>query len=107
MSVRKPYNGDAGYHCSLKTSFGHAVVYDREKGGDWIDADTRWVLSAYNTEGANIGLLECSSEREVRASMKGTRDGTFVDWIDPVALQSATDAGVNTAKYRQRRPRPR
>ena len=29
MSARKPFNGDAGYLCSLRASFGHVVVYDR------------------------------------------------------------------------------
>lgn len=80
-STRKPFNNDAGYVCSLKTGFGHVVVYDREKGGDWIDASTRWVLAAYNHDKENIGLLDCRTIRQARSDMKLTRDGMW-DWIE-------------------------
>lgn len=47
ISTRKPHNGIAGYVCELKCKRacgGHVVVYDRERGADWIDADERWVV---------------------------------------------------------------
>ena len=81
MSNRKPFNDDAGYKCSLRAPFGHVVVYDRKNGGDWIDADTRWVVSAYDHEELNIALLECETERLARDTMKGARDGHH-DWIE-------------------------
>ena len=80
-SKRKPFNGDDGYVCSLRTEFGWCVVYDRDKGGDWIDADTRWVVAAYNSDKANIGLLECPTQRNARETMKAARDG-YHDWIE-------------------------
>lgn len=44
-SVRKPHNNVAGYVCELKAKLGgHIVIYDRQRGGDWIDADQRWVV---------------------------------------------------------------
>ena len=79
-SKRKPYNGDAGYECSLKTPFGHAVVYDRQNGGGWIDGEGRWVVAAYDRAGRNIGLLDCRTEKLARQTMKDARDGCH-DWI--------------------------
>jgi len=64
------------------TPFGHAVVYDRKNGGDWIDADERWVVAAYDHDRSNIGLMECSSERRAREIMKDARDGE-AHWIEP------------------------
>jgi len=82
MSKRKPYNGDAGYRCSLKFPLGHVVLYDRQNGGDWIDGGERWVLAAYDHAGGNLALLDCPSERWGRRAMKDTRDG-WHEWIDP------------------------
>lgn len=81
MSKRKPFNGDAGYVASLKAPFGHVVIYDRENGGEWIDAGSRWVVSSWTHEKANIALLEVSSLRRAREVMKDARDG-FHDWMD-------------------------
>ncbi|MDE0660303.1 MAG: hypothetical protein OXI79_11705 [Gammaproteobacteria bacterium] len=71
MSKRKPYNRDAGYKCSLKTPFGHAVVYDRERGGGWIDGEGRWVVAAYDRTGKNIGLLDCRTAGARQAGHEG------------------------------------
>ena len=79
-SRRKPFNRDAGYHCSKRTAFGYCVVYDREKGGDWIDADTRWVAAAFDNELRNMALLDCTSERMARDIMKDASLGNH-DWI--------------------------
>lgn len=82
MSKRKPFNEDAGYKASLRTPFGHAVIYDRENGGDWIDADTRWVVAAYDSEHSNLAIMEASSLRIARETMKGAREHGFqTDWI--------------------------
>ena len=77
---KKPHADDAGYVCSLKTAFGRCVVYDREAGGDWLDATTRWVVAAYDTQGGTIALIECATQRIARQTMKDARDGSH-DWI--------------------------
>lgn len=94
QSKRKPYNGDAGYHCSLKTPFGHVVLYDRRNGGDWIDGGERWVLAAYDRGGSNLALLDCRTERWGRRAMKDTRDG-WTEWIEWDAIRATfPDADV-------------
>lgn len=87
MSKRKPFNNDAGYKASLRAPFGHVVIYDRQNGGDWIDAETRWVVAAYDHDELNIGFLECESERIARDTMKAARDGD-ADWIAPLAEEA-------------------
>ena len=81
MSSRKPFNGDAGYRSSLRAPFGYVVIYDRKHGGDWIDADTRWVVAAFNHDKANIALLECPSQSVARQTMKDASTGD-ADWIN-------------------------
>lgn len=81
MNIRKPFNGDAGYLCSLRAPFGHVVVYDRARGGDWIDGDTRWVVAAYDHDKRNIALLDCETQRIARQTMKDARNGHH-DWIE-------------------------
>ena len=83
MSKRKPFNGDAGYKCSLRTPFGYVVLYDRERGGDWIDGGERWVVAAYDHEQSGLALLDCPSERIARQTMKDARAG-FHDWIEVI-----------------------
>ena len=87
-SKAKPYNGDAGYRCSRRTPFGHAVVYDREAGGEWITDRTRWMVAAYDCRQRNIGLLECESERDARTAMKEAAAGDcgWCDWIGHLQL---------------------
>lgn len=71
MSNRKPFNCDAGYVCSRRSrSGGHVVVYDRCKGGDWIDGETRWVVAHYDAERRNDGLLDCSTKAMAISLMK-------------------------------------
>ncbi len=45
-SKRKPHNDYSGYVAERKrkNGKGHIVLIDRQKGGDWIDADYRYVL---------------------------------------------------------------
>lgn len=80
MSKRKPYNDSPGYVASRKCRDGHVVVYDREKGGDWIDGSTRWVVAHYNAEEANDGLLDMASKRQALDLMKDTAAGDATDW---------------------------
>ena len=87
-SKAKPYNLDAGYKCSRKTPFGHAVVYDRESGGEWIAGPSRWVVAAFDTRQQNIGVLECASERDARNAMKNAAAGEcgWCDWMGHLQL---------------------
>ncbi|KMW56952.1 hypothetical protein AIOL_001910 [Candidatus Rhodobacter oscarellae] len=83
MSKRKPLNDTAGYVASLKTPFGYVMITDRDKGGDWIDSEERWVVSAFDHQLANLALIEASSLRRAREIMKDARrDGFATDWID-------------------------
>lgn len=80
ISKRKPYNDSPGYVASRKCRDGHCVVYDRQNGGDWIDASTRWVVAHYTAEGANDGLLDVDTKAGALDVMKGTAAGSTVDW---------------------------
>ena len=75
-----PFRGDPGHVRARRTAFGWVVLYDRQKGGDWIDADTRWVMAAYNDLNQNIGLLDCESRAWGFAAMADTVLG-WHDWI--------------------------
>lgn len=82
MTRTKPYSNLPGYRCSLKTPFGHAVVFDL--GTD--AAPRRWHLVGYRKgDGAEIGSVAFRSERQARTAMKGARDGHYSAWI-PEAL---------------------
>ena len=95
-SRRKPHQDDAGYLCSLKTRFGRCVIYDRHApDGDWINADTRWVVAAYDHDDSNIALLECDSQQVARTTMKDARDGHF-DWIESPTLQDESTEDPDT-----------
>lgn len=79
---RKPFNGDAGYVCMANTPFGYAVVYDRENGGDWIDADERWMTVAYDKDQSQISMISSRTQPLARDAMKGARElGLQCDWV--------------------------
>lgn len=75
MTKRKPHNDTGGYVCELKGARGgYLVILDRDRGGDWIDADARWLLVWMGTEGAGT-FVAYSSLRSARADMKaGNKD---------------------------------
>lgn len=81
MSKRKPLNDTAGYVASLRAPFGYLMITDRDKGGDWVDSDERWVVHAYDSELRNLALVEASSLRRAREIMKDARDGYDTEWI--------------------------
>lgn len=83
MSKRKPLNDSAGYVASLRAPFGHLMITDRDNGGDWIDSDERWVVSAFDHDLRNLALIEASSLRRAREIMKDAREAGFdTDWIN-------------------------
>lgn len=58
VSKRKPYNDIAGYHASRKCQpevGGHVVIIDRANGGDWIAADSRWIV-VKEPEGIHVAV---------------------------------------------------
>lgn len=77
----KPFNNDAGYVCMVNTPFGYAVVYDRKNGGDWIDADDRWVTVAYDKDQSQVSMISSRTQSLARDAMKGARElGFKCDW---------------------------
>jgi len=82
-SNRKPLNDTAGYVASLRAPFGHLMITDRDNGGDWIDSEERWVVSAFDHDMSNLALIEASSLRRAREIMKDAREtGYQTDWIN-------------------------
>ena len=59
------------------------MITDRDNGGDWIDSDERWVVSAFDRDLMNLAILEASSLRRAREIMKDARDAGYgTDWIN-------------------------
>ena len=88
-----PFSRDAGYVTARKAAFGWAIVYDRKNGGDWIDADTRWVVAAYDQDEQNIGLLDCPTRQIAGETMADAADGSDTDWIDADLLPDGLPTG--------------
>ena len=80
MSKRKPLNDTAGYVASRKTPFGYLMILDRQNGGDWVDAEERWVISALTPEFSNIAFTTAKSLKDARATMKDAING-HVFWL--------------------------
>ena len=79
--ANNPYSDSPGYRKAVKTRFGYVVLYDREKGGDWIDGDTRWVISAYDDDQHNIALLDVATKKEGESALEDSKFG-WEDWIE-------------------------
>ena len=83
MSNRKPLNDTAGYVCSRKCpDGGYVMVVDRERGGAWIDGETRWVVCKYNSSLENEGIMDLQTKSDAIGFMKETADG-LSDWYEP------------------------
>lgn len=83
-SKRKPLNDTAGYVCSRKcVQGGYVMVIDRKNGGDWIDAETRWVVDKRDDNLFNEGLMDMPTKADAIAFMKETAAG-LDDWYEPV-----------------------
>lgn len=91
-TARKPHNGYLGYVAERKVLHsigGHIVIIDRDKGGDWIGSEERWVLiweplpgsAALERFGARI--MECDTRANAFSLMKCAavepEDFCFVD----------------------------
>ena len=86
MSKRKPMNNTAGYVCSrLAGGFrrGHLMILDRQRDGDWIDADNRWLLVW--TMGTFVSY---TSLKKARRDMKDAATNSSADVWD--LLDTAT-----------------
>ena len=85
MSNRKPHNDTAGYVCERRHPHGGwLMLLDRQNGGDWVDADTRWVLVRMD-----VGHMACGTVAVVSRAMaydiinNECRHGIHdVDWGD-------------------------
>ena len=81
-SKRKPLNDTAGYVCSRKCAQGgYVMVVDRENGGDWINAETRWVVAKYDAGLACEGLMDLPTKADAIGFMKETAAG-LDDWYE-------------------------
>lgn len=65
------FGSSAGYVMGEEAPDGaFFVLYDRENGGDWIDADLRWAICRYTAAGDNTGILSIRSRRDAVAILK-------------------------------------
>ena len=77
---RKPHSDTAGYVTERKSKHprlpGHFVIIDRQNGGDWIDADNRWVVIHANGDkfGCMVSLPSCKAARDVMYHVAGGGD---------------------------------
>ena len=77
-STRKPHNHLPGYRAELKSKHlklpGHIVIFDRQNGGDWIDATERWVVMHINGDdcGCTVAVGSLTSARDL---MKNVANG--------------------------------
>lgn len=79
-SKRKPLNDTAGYVASRKcVQGGYVMVIDRKNGGDWIDADTRWVVCKHDANLAGEAILEMDTKAHAIQLMKDTAEG-YDEW---------------------------
>lgn len=89
-STRKPHNHLAGYRAELKSKHpglpGHIVIFDRENGGDWIDAGDRWVVMHINGDDCGC-MVAVGSMASARDLMKHVANGG--DEVDLGQHQSA------------------
>ena len=57
------------------------VLYDRNKGGDWIDADDRWVVCRYLNGDTNTGIVSFGTKAHaldvIRGAVTGDLDVDF------------------------------
>lgn len=83
VSRRKPLNDTAGYVCSRKcVDGGYVMVVDRNNGGDWIDATTRWVVSKHDSGLLNQGLIDMPTKADAIEFMKATAIGEETCWYE-------------------------
>jgi len=70
-TIRKPHRDTAGYVTERKSKHpklpGHFVIIDRQQGGDWIDADHRWIVIHANGDkfGCMVALKSLTSARDI------------------------------------------
>ena len=72
----KPHRNEPGYVCEMRAKLGgHIVIYDRTNGGDWIDADYRWiVMHMPSSRHVSVGSIA-----HARSVMQGVAKARTVD----------------------------
>lgn len=83
MSTRKPHNDLAGYVCELKSHHpklaGHFVIFDKNKGGDWVTGEDGDRYGLMHLNGENNGGIICfKSLPNARSIMKAMASGSDV-----------------------------
>jgi hypothetical protein len=58
------------------------ALYDRNAGGDWLDADDRWVACRYLPDGTNTGVVSFPTRRLAESALADEKAGrdTGIDW---------------------------
>lgn len=51
------------------------VLYDRHKGGDWIDADDRWVVCRYVDGNTNTGIVSFATRAHAMDTLRDAVSG--------------------------------
>lgn len=92
MSKRKPHNDISGYVCERKSYHpklpGHFVVIDRKNGGDWIHAESRWVLMHMDGQKCKC-FVSVTDRKSATDLMKEIANG-----VDVVDLGQYQDEGA-------------
>ena len=103
MSARKPFAGEPGYVCSLRTPFGHAVVYDQDCGAV-LGSSTpdRWVVAAYDRDRFRLATVPCASQNAARRAMKDARTRGY-GWLGPMLSADADAVEESNAAALRRR----
>ena len=100
MNARKPFAHEPGYVCSLRTPFGHAVVYDQDRGARLGPAG-RWVVAAYNGDRPPLATVPCPSQNVARRAMKDARTHGY-RWLGPLLSSPTNEAEERNGALRRR-----
>ena len=90
-SGHRPHSNTAGYVTERRSHHprlpGHFVIIDRKNGGDWIDADDRWVVIHINGDacGCMVSLTSLPAARDIMRAMAAGGDDVDLGQHDEVA----------------------
>jgi len=104
----KPHRDDAGYVAEMKCKLGgHIVIYDRENGGNWIDADTRWIVM-HQPSGNHVAAKSLSM---ARSTMQGVAKARTVseacEHADILPVRNDQVGSTDVAERQARTATPR
>lgn len=82
-NTSSPHSDDAGFVLERRLPDGSTLaLYDRNKGGDWIDADARWIVCRYDHDDVNTGIVSFETRKDATETMRAEASGeaTGIDW---------------------------